>query len=85
MRYSQSEKMEIIRLVEHSEIGLLRTLRELGLPKSTFYKWYARYKEEGYDGLVAKNGESDPLDPESSDPSFRTEEIRIFGGTGGSR
>ena len=54
MRYSQSEKMEIIRLVEQSEIGVLRTLRELGLPKSTFYKWYAKYKEEGYDGLAAK-------------------------------
>lgn len=54
MRYSQSEKMEIIRLVEQSEIGILRTLRELGLPKSTFYKWYARYKEEGYDGLATR-------------------------------
>ena len=54
MRYSQSEKMEIIHLVEQSEIGVLRTLRELGLPKSTFYKWYARYKEKGFDGLAVK-------------------------------
>lgn len=54
MRYSQSEKMEMIRLVEQSEIGVVKTLRELGLPTSTFYKWYARYKEEGYDGLAPR-------------------------------
>jgi len=40
--------------VEQSEIGVVRTLRELGLPCSTFYNWYARYKEHGYDGLAAK-------------------------------
>lgn len=54
MRYSQSEKMEIIRLVEQCEIGVVRTLKELGLPTSTFYKWYGRYREEGYDGLAPK-------------------------------
>ena len=52
MRYSQSEKMEIIRIVEQSEIGVVRTLLELGIPKSTFYKWYDRYKEDGYEGLA---------------------------------
>ncbi|QNL21099.1 DDE-type integrase/transposase/recombinase [Hyphobacterium sp. CCMP332] len=54
MRYSQSEKMEIIRIVEGSEIGVVRTLFELGIPKSTFYKWYGRYLEEGYDGLASR-------------------------------
>ena len=54
MRYSQSEKMEIIRTVEDSEIGVVRTLHELGIPKSTFYKWYDRYREEGYEGLAPK-------------------------------
>jgi transposase InsO family protein len=54
MRYSQSEKMEIIRLVEQSEVGVVRTLRELGIPTSTFYKWYGRYTEQGYDGLAAR-------------------------------
>ena len=29
MRYSQSEKMEIIRIVEHSSLGIKRTLVEL--------------------------------------------------------
>ena len=28
-----------------------RTLRQLGIPKSTFYDWYRRYVEDGIDGL----------------------------------
>lgn len=54
MRYSQAEKMEIIRLVENSEVGVKRTLKELGINRSTFYKWYQRYVEDGYDGLAYK-------------------------------
>jgi len=56
MRFNKSKKMEIIRLVEGSEIGVIRTLKELGINKSTFYRWYARYDKYGYDGLT-------PLDP----------------------
>jgi len=44
MRYSQAEKMEIIRLVETSAQPVKRTLAELGVPRSTFYRWYARYQ-----------------------------------------
>lgn len=54
MHYSQSEKMEIIRIVEGSQIGVVRTLRELGIHPSVFYKWYNSYKEKGYDGLARK-------------------------------
>jgi len=53
MRLTQSEKMEIIRIVESSELGAVRTLKELGINKSTFYRWYAKYKSFGYDGLAA--------------------------------
>ena len=52
MRLSQTEKMEIIRIVEQSEVGVVRTLKELGIPTSTFYKWYAKYRDQGYDGLA---------------------------------
>jgi putative transposase len=52
MRYTQSEKMEIIRLVEASSLSVKRTLEELDIPRSTFYRWYRRYREEGYDGLA---------------------------------
>lgn len=54
MRYSQAEKMEIIRIVEDSELGITRTLKELQIHKSTFYSWYKRYLEDGYPGLESK-------------------------------
>jgi len=54
MRLNQQEKQEIIRLVENSELSATRTLKELGIHKSTFYKWYDRYLEQGYEGLAAK-------------------------------
>jgi len=51
MRYTASEKQEIIELVVRSEIGINRTLKEIGLNKSTFYNWYKVYAEHGIDGL----------------------------------
>jgi transposase-like protein len=54
MRHTQAEKMEIIRLVEESELSVRQTLLELDVDRSSFYSWYARYREEGYDGLAMK-------------------------------
>lgn len=54
MRFSQQEKFEIIRLVDGSDIGANRTLKELGIHKRTFYNWYRRYQESGYNGLAPK-------------------------------
>jgi transposase InsO family protein len=54
MRFSQNEKMEIIEIVKDSELGVNRTLKELGIHKSTFYHWYGKYQDEGYDGLAPK-------------------------------
>lgn len=51
-RYAQAEKMEIIRLVETSDLPVKQTLAELDVPRSTFYDWYRRYSEAGYDGLA---------------------------------
>jgi len=51
MRYRQTEKMEIIKLVEESALGVRRTLKSLEVSRSTFYQWYAGYQEAGYDGL----------------------------------
>ena len=42
-RYSQAEKMEIIQMVEQSELSVKQTLVELEVPRSTFYDWYRRY------------------------------------------
>jgi putative transposase len=57
MRYTQAEKMEIIRLVETAEQPVKRTLAELGIPRSTFYDWYQRYQEYGYDGLANRSSQ----------------------------
>jgi transposase InsO family protein len=59
MRISQSEKMEIIRMVERSEVGATRTLREFGIRKSSFYNWYKRYRENGFDGLACSKRQQD--------------------------
>lgn len=52
MRLSPAEKQEIIHLVERSELGVNKTLRELGIHKSTFYKWYHTYLKNGPGGLI---------------------------------
>ena len=54
MRFTASEKMEIIQLVEQSDLGVRRTLKHLGIHRSTFYNWYSKYKTEGYQGLESK-------------------------------
>lgn len=56
MRFTQQEKYEIILLVESSEIGVNRTLKEIGIHKSTFYNWYNRYLDNGFDGLAPQPG-----------------------------
>ncbi len=51
MRYSSSEKFEIIRLVEKSSLSVKQTLLRLDIHKSTFYNWLKRFQEGGIDGL----------------------------------
>jgi len=52
MRYTQSEKMQILRLVEESPVSIKQTLLELNINRSTFYKWYRRYQEGGFEALA---------------------------------
>lgn len=51
MRYSASEKLEIIRTVETSSLPVRKTLDRIGVPKSTFYAWLDRYVSGGLDAL----------------------------------
>ncbi|SHF81679.1 Helix-turn-helix domain-containing protein [Litoreibacter ascidiaceicola] len=51
MRYPVSEKLEIIRLVEGSHLSARQTLAKLGIPRTTFYRWYDRYLRRGEAGL----------------------------------
>ena len=39
--------MEIIRLVENSDVSVKKTLKELDVNRGSFYQWYRRYKEDG--------------------------------------
>ena len=50
MRYPLSEKLEIIRLVERSHLPAKRTLAQLGIPRTSFYRWYDRYLTGGPGG-----------------------------------
>ncbi len=54
MRRTAAEKMEILHLVEGADLPVRATLRQLGIPRSTFYGWVQRYLEAGFDGLKDK-------------------------------
>ena len=60
MRYAAAEKREIIRLVERSHLPVRRTLDKLGIPPSTFYRWYDRYRAFGEAGLEDRHQWSPP-------------------------
>ena len=51
MRYPASDKLEVIRLVERSHLPAKQTLDMLGIPRTTFYRWYERFRLEGPDAL----------------------------------
>ena len=46
--------MELIDLVERTDLPVRATLRQLGIPPSTFYGWYKRYLGGGFDALQDK-------------------------------
>ena len=54
MKHTQSEKREIIRMVESSSLSVKKTLEEIGVCR-TFYEWCKRYQEEGFEGLKSRN------------------------------
>jgi len=66
LRLSQVEKMEIIRLVEQSPFGVKKTLAELNINPTTFYKWLRRYRNEGYDGLADRYPSKKPKSEDSN-------------------
>ena len=46
-----SEKLAIIRLVENSELSVHRTLDEIKVSRTSFYRWYSAYEQGGLEGL----------------------------------
>ena len=59
MRYSATGKTEIIRLVVQSPLPARRTLEKLGIPRSSFYRWYDRYQRGGPEGLADRPSRPD--------------------------
>jgi len=55
MRYTQAEKLETIRLVEGSDLPVKKTLEQLQVGRSSFYRWYKAYVEHGADGLKGRS------------------------------
>jgi len=51
MKPSPWDKAEIIRIVEESHLPARRTLEILGVPRSSFYRWYDRYQHGGPEAL----------------------------------
>ena len=56
---SAHDKTEIIRLVEQSHLPTRRTLWKLGIPRSSFYRWYDRYQRGGPEGLADRPSRPD--------------------------
>ena len=50
-----SEKLAIIRLVEDSELSVRRTLDEIKVSRTSFYRCYGAYEQGGLDGLGNQN------------------------------
>jgi len=46
--------MQIIRLVEESPVSIKQTLAELNINRSTFYNWYRRYQQGGFEALAKR-------------------------------
>ena len=49
---SADKKRELIELVRRSPQPKRTTIAELGLSRSTFYRWQQRYREQGEAGLA---------------------------------
>ena len=48
---SADEKVEILELVRKSPLSVVQTLRQLGIPRSTYYAWCQRQEAGGMAGL----------------------------------
>jgi transposase InsO family protein len=54
---SAENKREMIELVRRAPQAKRRTIAELGLSRSTFYRWQRRYRDQGEAGLVDRKPE----------------------------
>lgn len=55
------KKREVIELVRRSPVSKKKTLLELGLSASTYYRWQRRYREAGEAGLVDRRPQPETI------------------------
>ena len=48
---SKDKKMNIIRQVESSQLGISQALKKLDIPRSTYYRWKHKLRAMGIQGL----------------------------------
>ena len=46
-----SSKLEVLRAIEGSGLSVTHSLRELGIPRSTYYRWRGKFRRRGQPGL----------------------------------
>lgn len=49
------EKLILLRAVEASGFNITQSLKKLDIPKSTYYRWKAKFKRQGKSGLIDKS------------------------------
>ena len=54
---SAGKKHQVIELVERSPLSKRATLAELGMARSTYYRWQRRYRQQGEVGLLDRRPE----------------------------
>lgn len=68
---SSYDKMEILSLIESSDLSKAHALQRLGIPKSTYYRWKHRFRSLGFKGLKdqkpKRNGSWNKLMPQQQD------------------
>jgi len=45
-----ADKAEVLELVRKSPLGVKETLGQLGIPRSTYYRWNERFQRRGIAG-----------------------------------
>ena len=59
MRYSASEKIEIIRMVEQSHLPVRRTLEKIGIPRATLLAEKAQLRDGDVIGFISRRAALD--------------------------
>jgi transposase InsO family protein len=55
MKYTAAKKMEIINIVNDSPLSIKKILSNIGIPRSSFYEWAAKYDKFGFNGLIERH------------------------------